>query len=102
MSELPASSASQAAGSTAQAQPPLDTKSMTVSYSNYFRASANRMEVFIDFGLRSHVQGAEGLEPIILSHRLVLNYATAAQLANFLNQLLQQQARAAQPGTGGL
>jgi hypothetical protein len=81
----------------AKPAPALDTRSLTVTYSNYFRSSASDSEVILDFGLHAYHQDANGPEPIQLTHRLVLSWNTARALCRGLHHLLQQHEQASAP-----
>ncbi len=77
--------------------PPLDTRSLTVTYSNFFRGRAGEEEVMLDFGVHAHYQGADGPEPILLTHRLVLNWSTTRALLRMLQHLVQQHEKGPPP-----
>jgi hypothetical protein len=64
--------------------PLIDARDLVVVYANYCRVSATPEEVILDFGLNSRVQTADGPEPVQLTHRLVLGWATTQRIAEAL------------------
>jgi hypothetical protein len=67
-----------------QVQIPVDATNRETVYLNFFQAHMNSDEVFLDLGTFSQVVGTAGPEPIVLSHRLVMNFITAKRLGEVL------------------
>ena len=67
-----------------QVQIPVDASNRETVYLNFFQAHMNSDEVYLDLGTFSQVVSPAGPEPIVLSHRLVMNFVTAKRLAEVL------------------
>jgi hypothetical protein len=67
-----------------QLQIPVDVSERESVYLNFFQAHMNAEEVFVDVGQFSQVMTPNGPEPISVTHRLVMNFATAKRLAELL------------------
>ena len=67
-----------------QVQIPVDATNRETVYLNFFQAHMNSDEVYLDLGTFSQVVSPAGPEPILLSHRLVMNFITAKRLAEVL------------------
>lgn len=71
-----------------QVQIPVDTTGRESVYANFFQAHMNSDEVILDFGQFSQVVTPGGMEPISVSHRVVMNFYTAKRLAEVLRQAI--------------
>ena len=96
-------------------QIPTEYSNLTTVYTNFCRVSVTAEEVVLDFGLNPHMAPTQ-VEPVKLTHRVVMNFFTAKRLMNVLMNVLhqhesiygtleldyQKRARAApRPSTGG-
>ena len=67
-----------------QVQIQVDISNRETVYLNFFQAHMNSDEVYLDLGQFSQVVTPAGAEPIVVSHRLVMNFVTAKRLAEVL------------------
>lgn len=67
-----------------QVQIQVDSSNRETSYVNFVQAHLNEDEVFLDLGTFSRVASGTGLEPIVLTHRVIMNFITAKRLAELL------------------
>jgi hypothetical protein len=67
-----------------QFQIPVDATNRETAYINFVQAHLNEDEVYLDLGTFSRVSAGGGLEPIILTHRVIMNFITAKRLAELL------------------
>jgi Protein of unknown function (DUF3467) len=67
-----------------QFQIPVDATNRETTYVNFVQAHLNEDEVYMDLGTFSRVTAGQGLEPIVLSHRVIMNFVTAKRLAELL------------------
>ncbi len=71
-------------GQQQQLQIPVDVSNRETVYLNFFQAHMNSDEVYLDLGTFSQVVTPAGAEPIVISHRAVMNFVTAKRLAEVL------------------
>ncbi len=84
---IPSSPATLGASSP-QPATPVETRSLTTTYANMFRASGSAEELILDFGLDAHRHGDDNPEAIVMLQRLILTWNNAKQLARILNELI--------------
>jgi hypothetical protein len=81
------------AETTAQAQAPgqfaFDTTHLSAAYTNFCRVTGTPEELVLDFGLNTQMTPVPA-EPVMLTHRLVMNYFTAKRLLGALHMAVQQ------------
>lgn len=77
-----------------QIQLRLDDAEMESVYVNFFRVTGNPDEVLLDLGMYSQVVAPGGLEPIELTHRLIMNFVTAKKLAGVLREVVARHEQA--------
>ena len=65
-------------------QIPVDAANRETAYVNFVQAHLNEDEVYLDLGTFSRVATGTGLEPIVLTHRVIMNFITAKRLAELL------------------
>ncbi len=58
----------------------LNAGGLTTTYSNFFRVTGTFEELVLDFGLHTGAILPNGPEPVKLSQRIVLSFATAKRL----------------------
>jgi len=58
----------------------LNAANLTTTYTNFFRVTGTFEELVVDFGLHTGTIQPGGPEPVKMSQRLVLSYATAKRL----------------------
>ena len=73
-----------------QMQIPVDASNRETSYVNFVQAHLNADEVYLDMGTFSQVITPGGPDPIILSHRVIMNFVTAKRLADLLRRAIAQ------------
>lgn len=68
----------------------VDVSKMEQVYTNFFRLSLSSSfeEILVDLGMHSGIMIPGGMEPITLTHRMVLNPFAAKRLAESLRQLI--------------
>jgi hypothetical protein len=82
-------------GSQAPPQPgalrdfPVDASRVSTVYANFARVTGTPEELVLDFGLNTQMAPSPS-EPVILTHRLVLNFYTAKRLLGALHVAIQQ------------
>jgi hypothetical protein len=76
--------AATAAPGQQQVQIGVDVSNRETAYMNFFQAHMNADEVYLDIGQFSQVVTPSGAEPIVVTHRLVMNFATAKRLAEVM------------------
>lgn len=91
---IPTQNPQQGQPGTQQIQVRFDDTEMENLYVNFFRVTPNDMEVLLDMGMHAQVMGANGPEPIRLSHRLIMNYVTAKRLQEVLRLVLNRHEQA--------
>lgn len=74
--------------------PPIDASNVENVYVNFFFLSGNADEVLMDVGILSQITGPQGPEPAHLTHRLILNYRNAKQLAGLLREVIHRHEQA--------
>lgn len=67
-----------------QVQIPVDATNREIAYVNFVQAHLNEDEVYLDLGTFSRVAAGNALEPIVLTHRVIMNFVTAKRLAELL------------------
>jgi hypothetical protein len=77
-----------------QIQVPIDDSELENLYVNFSRVSGNADEVLIDVGFHSQVMNGTVPEPVNLSHRLIMNYASAKKLAEVLRLIIARHEQA--------
>ncbi|CAN5381255.1 hypothetical protein BH11PLA2_BH11PLA2_47430 [soil metagenome] len=80
-----------------QIQIPIDVAKMESIYCNFFRLSlsSSTEEVLMDIGLHTGIlTSASAVEPIHLSHRIVLNPYVAKRLLQSLQQIIARHEQA--------
>jgi hypothetical protein len=65
-------------------QIPVDATNRETAYVNFVQAHLNEDEVYLDLGTFSRVATGTGLEPIVLTHRVIMNFFSAKRLAELL------------------
>ena len=73
-----------------QIQVPIDTTDMENVYANYFRVTPTLDEVLLDLGMHAQLMGPAGPEPVVLSHRLIMNFVTAKKLPEVLRLVISR------------
>jgi hypothetical protein len=74
-----------------QIQIPVDTSSRESVYINLFRPLTTTDDVFVDVGAYVPVVTPGGIaEPMVFTHRLIMNYVTAKKLAEALRVVVAQ------------
>jgi hypothetical protein len=58
----------------------VNSSGLTTTYSNFFRVTGTFEELVVDFGLHTGAILPSGPEPVKLSQRIVLSFATAKRL----------------------
>jgi hypothetical protein len=66
-----------------QVQVPVDVANRETVYLNFVRLHPTPDELFVDIGVFGGLAGGT-IEPIVVSQRLIMNYATAKRLATVL------------------
>jgi hypothetical protein len=97
--EVKAAEAAPAAGQQQQQsiQIPIDISKMEQIYCNFFRLSlsSSTEEVLMDIGLHTGIlTAANAVEPIHLTHRIVLNPFVAKRLLQSLQQIIARHEQA--------
>ena len=77
-------------GQQQQVQIPVDASNRETAYVNFVQAHLNAEEVYLDMGTFSQVVTPAGPDPIILTHRVIMNFATAKRLADLLRRAVAQ------------
>jgi len=79
-----------AAAGQQQVSVQVDVSKMEQVYTNFFRLSLSSSfeEILVDLGMHSGIMIPGGMEPIQLTHRVVLNPYAAKRLAESLRQLI--------------
>ncbi len=74
------------AGQPGQQQVPItiDATNRETTYTNWVQAHLNEDELHLDLGHFSRVATGNTLEPIVLTHRVIMNFVTAKRLAELL------------------
>ena len=80
----------QATQANTQVQVQVDVSKMESLYCNFFRLSlsSSTEEILMDVGLHTGIMIPGGMEPISLSHRLVMNPYVAKRLIESLKQIV--------------
>lgn len=65
-----------------------DTSAVTTIYTNACRCSAMPEEIILDFGLNTSMD-PKPVEPVRLTHRLVMNFYTAKRLMGLLMHIIK-------------
>jgi hypothetical protein len=74
-----------------QVQIPVDVTNREVVYSNFVQANLNADELFLDIGTWSQTVAPTGAaDPIVLTHRVIMNFVTAKRLAELLRRAVAQ------------
>lgn len=73
-----------------QVQIPVDVSNRETVYANFVQAHLNADEVYLELGQFSQVVTPAGPDPIVLSHRVIMNFVTAKRLADLLRRAVQQ------------
>lgn len=83
-------------GGPVQVQVQVDVSKMHNVYCNFFRLSlsSSTEEVLMDVGLHTGVMTPAGMEPIHLTHRLVMNPYVAKRLIDSLRQIVGRHEQA--------
>lgn len=70
----------------------VDVSKMQSVYTNFFRLSlsSSTEEVVMDVGTHTGIMAGGGMEPITMSHRLVMNPYVAKRLIESLRQIVQR------------
>ncbi len=79
-----------------QVQVQVDVSKMESLYCNFFRLSlsSSTEEILMDVGLHTGIMIPGGMEPITLSHRLVMNPFVAKRLIESLKQIVVRHEQA--------
>lgn len=73
-----------------QVQIPVDSTNRETSYANFVQAHLNADEVYLELGTFSQVVTPAGPDPIVLTHRVIMNFVTAKRLADLLRRAVAQ------------
>ncbi|MCS6863851.1 MAG: DUF3467 domain-containing protein [Gemmataceae bacterium] len=79
-----------AGGPPQQMQIPVDASRRETAYVNFVQAHINADEIYLDMGTFSQVITPAGPDPIVLTHRLIMNFVTAKRLADLLRRAITQ------------
>jgi hypothetical protein len=84
------------AGQPQQVQVQVDVSKMAAVYTNFFRLSlsSSTEEILMDVGLHTGIMVPGGMEPIQLTHRLVMNPFVAKRLIESLRQIVARHEQA--------
>jgi Protein of unknown function (DUF3467) len=85
---IPTQTTTQGQPGQQQIQVPINDSEMDNLYVNFFRMTPTTEEVLVDVGFLSRVLGPTGPEPLKLTHRLILNYVKAKELAELLRMVV--------------
>jgi hypothetical protein len=77
----------------AQPQIPTDQSALSTVYTNFCRVSVTPEELVLDFGLNPQIAPNQ-VEPVKLTHRVVMNFFTAKRLLLALNNVVVQHENA--------
>jgi len=79
-----------------QVQVQVDVSKLESLYCNFFRLSlsSSTEEILMDVGLHTGIMIPGGMEPITLSHRLVMNPYVAKRLIDSLRQIVARHEQA--------
>jgi Protein of unknown function (DUF3467) len=77
------------AAQQAPPQFPTDYSSLSTVYTNFCRVSVTPEELVLDFGLNPSMV-PNPVDPIKLTHRVVMNFYTAKRMMNALYNVIQQ------------
>jgi hypothetical protein len=97
MDEIKAAAPTPPADAQQPLQIPIDVSKMESIYCNFFRLSlsSSTEEVLMDIGLHTGIlASASSVEPIHLSHRIVLNPFVAKRLLQSLQQIIARHEQA--------
>ena len=83
-----------AAAPTQNVRVELNTANIVTVYSNFFRVTGTFEELILDFGLHTGAILPSGPEPVKLSQRLVLSFATAKRLLSALQVAVNRHEQA--------
>lgn len=67
-----------------QVQIPVDATNRETVYFNFFQAHLGNDELFLDLSAYTGLITPSGPEPMVLTHRLIMNFVTAKRLAEVL------------------
>jgi hypothetical protein len=67
----------------------MDLSGLVTSYANFCRVTGTPEELVLDFGLNTQMTPTP-IEPVKLTHRLVVNFFTAKRLLHALHMAVQQ------------
>jgi hypothetical protein len=83
-------------GQPMSVQVQVDVSKMETVYANFVRLSlsSSTEEVVMDVGLHTGILTPAGMEPITLTHRLVMNPFVAKRLLQSLSQIVQRHEQA--------
>ncbi len=73
-----------------QVQIPVDVTNRETVYANFVQAHLNADEVYLELGTFSQVVTPAGPDPIVLTHRVIMNFVTAKRLADLLRRAVMQ------------
>src|SRR5262249_1950031 len=76
-------------GQQQPAQFPTDYSDLSTVYTNFCRVSVTPEELVLDFGLNTQITPTP-VEPVKLTHRVVMNFYTAKRLLGALMNVIQQ------------
>src|SRR5262245_20267617 len=71
------------------AQFPTEYSNLSTVYTNFCRVSVTSEELVLDFGLNTQMTPTP-VEPVKLTHRVVMNFYTAKRLMNVLMNVIHQ------------
>jgi Protein of unknown function (DUF3467) len=71
-----------------QIQVPVDLTGLATGYVNWFRFTGSAEELIIDLGLAPQLGQMPPVEPIKITHRLVMNFYTAKRLYQNLHRAI--------------
>ncbi len=67
----------------------IDDSNASTAYANFCRVTGSPEELILDFGLNSQPFGVP-TEPIIVTHRIIVNFYTAKRLLHTLHMAVQR------------
>jgi len=84
------------AGQPVQVQVQVDVSKLQSIYTNFFRLSlsSSTEEILMDVGMHTGIMVPGGMEPIQLTHRLVMNPYVAKRLIESLRQIVTRHEQA--------
>ena len=73
-----------------QVQIPVDVSNRETVYANFVQANLNADELYLELGTWSQTVTPTGADPIVVTHRVIMNFVTAKRLADLLKRAVTQ------------